>query len=204
MCVVQFQNRWGAWNLNVISKLRSLQKKLIRTVILIIVFQNWKSCCNLVNLQDSENPILTCQNWDNTCEVFRGHTCNVIDFVARQEVVLVLAVTVVVVDVTCTHKKVSTWDMPGEGHTSQTLIAILFIRFVNCNSFLHGIDALGEVGFKSQEWLALLSKSTNRWTAAHKYLLLWSSHSSSQVQSRYFPPWKCFKQILQGRKSNSC
>lgn len=62
----------------------------------------------MVYLQDSENPILTCQNWDNMCEVFRGHTYNVIDFVSRQEVVLVLTVTVVVVDVTCTHEKVST------------------------------------------------------------------------------------------------
>lgn len=54
------------------------------------------------------------------CEVFRGHTYNVIDFVSRQEVVLVFTVTVVVVDVTCTHKKVSTGDMPANMPTSQT------------------------------------------------------------------------------------
>lgn len=63
-------------------------------------------------LQDSENPILARQDWDKASEVFGGQTCNVIDLISRQEVVLVLAVAVVVVDVTRTDEKVGAWDMP--------------------------------------------------------------------------------------------
>lgn len=110
MSVVQFQNRGRTRHFHVISKLRSLKKKKVnkgsksdRSI-----FKTENALVNLGYLQDSENPILACQNWDNTCEVFRGHTCDVIDLVAGQEVVLVLAVTVVVVDVTCTHEKVGT------------------------------------------------------------------------------------------------
>lgn len=69
---------------------------------------------SLIYLQDSENSILASQNWDEAWWVFWRQTCDIIDFVSREEVVLVLAVTVVVVDVTGTHKKVSAGDMPGK------------------------------------------------------------------------------------------
>ena len=72
----------------------------------------------LVYLQDSENPILAGQDWDEARQVFWGYAYDVIDFIPRQEVILVLAVAVVVVDVTCTHEKVSTWDVPGKGRTN--------------------------------------------------------------------------------------
>lgn len=60
-----------------------------------------------IYLQDSENSILARQDRDKASQVFWGQTYNIIDFVSREVVVLVLAVAVVVEDVTCTHKKVS-------------------------------------------------------------------------------------------------
>lgn len=69
---------------------------------------------HLLYMQDPENPILTRQNGYNMREVLRGHADDVVDFVSRQEVVLVLTVAVVVVDVTCTHEKVSARDVPGK------------------------------------------------------------------------------------------
>lgn len=63
---------------------------------------------NFVYLQNSENSILACQDRDEATEVFRGHTCDIVDFVPREVVVLILAVTVVVVDVARAHKQVST------------------------------------------------------------------------------------------------
>lgn len=50
---------------------------------------------------------MACQDGDEVSEVFSGQTCDVIDLVSREVVVLIFAVTVVVVDVTCAHKKVS-------------------------------------------------------------------------------------------------
>ena len=67
-----------------------------------------------VYLQHSENPILARQDRYEASQVLWGQTCDIIDFVSREVVVLVLAVTVVVVDVTCTHKKISSGDMPGK------------------------------------------------------------------------------------------
>lgn len=94
---------WGEKNLKSISHLTIWERtKKIRTVKV-----------SLVYLQDSENSILACQDWHEVREVFWGQTGDIIDLVSREVVVLIFAVTVVVVDVTCTHKKVSAWDMPG-------------------------------------------------------------------------------------------
>lgn len=67
-----------------------------------------------VYLQDSENPILASKDWHDASQVLWGQARDVIDFVSREIVVLVLAVAVVVVDVTRTDEKVGAGDVPAQ------------------------------------------------------------------------------------------
>lgn len=65
--------------------------------------------------------------------------------------------------------------------------------------FLHGIDALSEVGVEREELLALLGESPDLRSRTDKYLLLWSSHGSSEIDSGYSRSWKRFKHGLRER-----
>lgn len=161
-----------------------------------------------VYLQHSEDPILARQDRYEASQVLWGQTCDIIDFVSREVVVLVLAVTVVVVDVTCTHKKISSWDMPGKKiHAVQYSEKSHSSARVSENDerkVLHGVNALSEVGFKGEELFALLGESSDLRTRTNKDLLLGSSRSSTEVHSGYFLSWKCFKHRLKQSHISCC
>lgn len=65
--------------------------------------------------------------------------------------------------------------------------------------FLHGVDALREVGVKGEELFAFLAESSDLRARADEDLLLRSSHSTSKVHSGYFWPGECFKNRLKAR-----
>lgn len=113
--IVQLQN-WGRTrDFNIIHKLRSLwtrKHKLTEVLIEVLIYSYCSTQTISIHLQHSENSVLTCQHRDNAAQVLSRQAHNVINFVSRQVVVLILAVTVVVVDVTRTHKKVCSWNVP--------------------------------------------------------------------------------------------
>lgn len=68
---------------------------------------------------------------------------------------------------------------------------------------IHGINALGEVGFKGEKLFPFLGESSNLGTGTNKDLLLWSSHNPSKIHSDYLLAGKGFEHGLKQSQVSS-